>query len=177
MEREIRILSNIYRWAVVPTIRRQSVAEHSFFVACLVSHLCRETGIEKAVGVTRDELVQAALFHDLDEVITGDIPGPTYRVVKSAPSWKEWLTMKVRMWFPWIEEPKKPAFKVVQLCDCLEAFLFLREEVELGNSGVTRNLDSVYEVIIKLTADHGQDVKDWVNSVIEGHGVGRRILK
>lgn len=54
------------RFHTVPTIGFQTVAEHSFHVAMLC--------IEMSEGQPSSELLKAALYHDLPEICTGDIP-------------------------------------------------------------------------------------------------------
>jgi HD superfamily phosphodiesterase len=51
--------------------RDQSVAEHSFRVVLIARHLTLLTRPYLIRMVT-----ESALLHDLDEVITGDVPGP-----------------------------------------------------------------------------------------------------
>jgi len=64
-------LSNVPRWGIVKMSKKQSVAEHSFNVAAITSYLCNALGMD-------DEAEKAeicdALWHDYDEIFTGDIP-------------------------------------------------------------------------------------------------------
>jgi len=70
---EILRAQNVKRWSLVATTRPQSVAEHTFNVVMISRSVCTKMGMF-------DELViKAALEHDLDECITGDIPSPTKR--------------------------------------------------------------------------------------------------
>lgn len=63
----------VSRFHTHDTIKPQTVAQHSFGVACLVWLLSNETA-------TAHELM-AALTHDLGERITGDIPSPAKRAL------------------------------------------------------------------------------------------------
>ena len=67
---EILRASDVKRWSIVRTIRNQSVAEHSFNVAMIAR------AFAKSIGICDEQITKAALCHDLDEVITGDIPTP-----------------------------------------------------------------------------------------------------
>ena len=60
----------VKRWNIVETVRPQSVAEHSFNV-CFIAR-----AIAKEIGMEDEKIIKAALDHDLDEIITGDIPTP-----------------------------------------------------------------------------------------------------
>jgi len=63
--------SGVTRWHIVRTVRPQSLAEHTFDVVFIAR------AIAKIAGVDDYEIIKAALLHDLDEIITGDIPTPT----------------------------------------------------------------------------------------------------
>ncbi|MCK4898577.1 MAG: HD domain-containing protein [Anaerolineales bacterium] len=52
-------------------MRPQSLAEHTFDVTMIAR------AIAKIAGVDDYEIIKAALLHDLDEIVTGDIPTPT----------------------------------------------------------------------------------------------------
>lgn len=64
----IRSAGSIKRFHTVPTIGTQSVAEHSYHVATLCINL--------SDGKPSVNLLKAALYHDLAELVTGDIPAP-----------------------------------------------------------------------------------------------------
>lgn len=63
--------SGVTRWHIVRTVRPQSLAEHTFDVVMIAR------AIAKIAGVDDYEIIKAALLHDLDEIVTGDIPTPT----------------------------------------------------------------------------------------------------
>lgn len=69
-----RILSTVTRWQVIPTTRRQSVAEHSYYVTVYALKIAEVLGIHNAFF--NNELTHRALFHDLSEIVTGDMPTP-----------------------------------------------------------------------------------------------------
>lgn len=66
----------VHRWNIVATIRNQSLAEHTFNVVFIGRAICKELG--KPDG----EVIKTALEHDLDEIVTGDIPTPTKQRMK-----------------------------------------------------------------------------------------------
>jgi hypothetical protein len=63
--------SGVTRWHIVRTVRPQSLAEHTFDVVFIAR------AIAKGAGHDDYEITKAALLHDLDEIVTGDIPTPT----------------------------------------------------------------------------------------------------
>lgn len=73
-------LSYVDRWVIAPTLRYQSVAEHTFRVVAIGLQLSRLRYIDDrgtfGSGITDEDIYRVAMFHDGDERITGDIPGP-----------------------------------------------------------------------------------------------------
>lgn len=67
-------LSYTKRWVIAPLYREQSVAEHTYRVMLLVffiaGQLPPEVTVDLAVLLTR------TMFHDAEERVTGDVPGP-----------------------------------------------------------------------------------------------------
>jgi 5'-deoxynucleotidase len=66
----------IRRWSLMRNTVPENVAEHSFFVAVLTHALCTIGHEVFHKEVETDRAVTLALFHDVGEVITGDIPTP-----------------------------------------------------------------------------------------------------
>lgn len=62
------------RWTIVQMQRQQTLAEHHAIVASLVLQLCNELDMYQTNF--RLILVEHALSHDLQEVVTGDLPTP-----------------------------------------------------------------------------------------------------
>jgi len=63
--------SGVKRWHIVRTVQPQSLAEHTFDVVMIAR------AIAKVAAMDDYEITKEALLHDLDEVVTGDIPTPT----------------------------------------------------------------------------------------------------
>lgn len=59
---------------MVPLLRKQSVAEHSFNVTVIAEAIFK---VIVPDGKPPSELYRACLYHDIDETVTGDIPSPT----------------------------------------------------------------------------------------------------
>lgn len=69
---------DVTRWNIVTTVRKQSLAEHLFNTAILVEEICDKMGISAVSAM------HYALYHDMEEIITGDIPSPTKKRAKEA---------------------------------------------------------------------------------------------
>lgn len=76
-------LSHVSRWTIVPMVKNENVAEHSFRVAA-ISECIAERLIDAGVKVDMLEVLRLALHHDIDEVLSGDIPTPCKRFVDGA---------------------------------------------------------------------------------------------
>lgn len=71
----------VRRWTTVKATHDQSLAEHSFNVAVLAGEICYRLNMDP---YTTNKVVCLALIHDIEEVVTGDIPGPTKRRLDEA---------------------------------------------------------------------------------------------
>ncbi len=67
---DILLSQTIKRWTIVATVKDQSLAEHLFNVSMIARAICAEMQIDDTF------VIKYALDHDLDEVMTGDIPSP-----------------------------------------------------------------------------------------------------
>jgi len=66
----------IQRWVLMRSAVPENVAEHSFQVALLTHALCTIASSVFGKQVDAGRAVILALFHDAEEVMTGDIPSP-----------------------------------------------------------------------------------------------------
>lgn len=115
----LRRLRFVPRWAVVPTLRSQNVAEHSFHTLWIYAWLYDRYQFNAPSFY--DAL--RVLAHDADEAISGDAPGPS----KGPPNTEGASADKAWM----------------KVADYLEAGLFLLEEQALGNTCLDPILDDL----------------------------------
>lgn len=86
---QVMRMSNVKRWGIITMSRQQSVAEHSYNVACIAMVISDEIlkassvwhDVDHQVTIDTTALLQWCLCHDLPEVVTGDIPTPLKRMV------------------------------------------------------------------------------------------------
>ena len=114
-------LRNISRFQTHRLQHRQSVDQHSFRVAALYVYL----------GGTE---VEAALFHDLEEAVTGDLPSP----IKVDLTGLE----KYELLRPQFADPIEK--RLGKLADKLELILDLREQLE-DTGKLPKRLMTIYE--------------------------------
>lgn len=131
--RRLRRLAVVPRWTVIPTIRRQSVAEHSFHVMWIARHVVDTYNAYKSdddVYIAADNIMVAALLHDEAEALSGDIATP----YKQGAIGEEIKNAEERHGFGL---PLSAAEKtLLKLADLIEAHLFVCEERMLGNQGL-----------------------------------------
>lgn len=145
----LRRLNFVPRWGIIPTIRQQSVGEHTFGVNVALRWLF-EHYFEYSPE-TKLKCYEYAIAHDAVESITGDIPTPFKR--KTA----RYAMDQFEAEFPHthVDEHVK---RIVGLADKLEAIAFLWEEERMGNQCVknvieqlsSRFVDQIKEVKLAL---------------------------
>ena len=115
--RQTRRLTFVPRWVVVPTIRKQTVDQHSYQVAQIARWLLQFH--YNPSTVFRLEVVEYALDHDADEALTGDKPTPSKEPTEAGGS---------------------QIHVIVKCADVLEAICFLEEEAAMGNFAYTNSI-------------------------------------
>jgi len=131
LEREVRDIAQIPRWAIIRTYRQQSVAEHSYFVALYTDWL------GSLVGLDPDEhqyAVREALWHDIGERFSGDIPTPFKKAARVDESVVDEATGREHPWYRQQhqerlhgETDQMRALCIVKIADLLDALTFLAE--------------------------------------------------
>lgn len=158
-----RDMAHVPRWVIARTHRRQSVAEHSYFVALYARQIAIEIGYDRL-----EDLLTYALWHDLSETVTGDIPGPVKRsginaaVLSSAiepvmeDKFGEGVVSQMR------ESNSSAIAKIVSVADTVEELCFLHEEQLMGNTWVTpiirEAVDRLYKRVFALP--YGSEIKE-----------------
>ena len=69
-------LAHVRRWHIVQVDREQSVAEHTCRVQLLAQEIAERAGLDP---VAMYKTIRWALWHDMPEVVLGDLPTPTKR--------------------------------------------------------------------------------------------------
>lgn len=126
----------------------ESVGEHSFQVALLTHALCTIARDEFGKDVDAGAAVILALFHDAEEVVTGDIPAPvkhhnagmlrSVREIEALAS-EELLSMVPDVlreaYRPLIDQRRRnpELMRWVKAADALDAYLKCAMELAVGN--------------------------------------------
>jgi 5'-deoxynucleotidase len=138
----------IQRWVLMRSAIPESVGEHSFQVALLTHGLCTIAHDVFGKEVDTGAAVVLALFHDAEEVVTGDIPAPvkhhnpgmlrSVREIEALAS-EELLGMVPEVmrsaYRPLIDQRARDPelMRWVKAADALDAYLKCAMELAVGN--------------------------------------------
>jgi len=140
-------LSVVNRWQVMPTIRKQSVAEHQHNVAKIAERLALGVFGWDSDDTRLHELVHRALTHDDLEAIIGDPPSYTKPWVNEEHMASAFASMVRDPLYPL--DPSPTVAFIVKAADYIDAAIFLRVEISMGNktvTGVLRDLEQRFRV-------------------------------
>jgi 5'-deoxynucleotidase YfbR-like HD superfamily hydrolase len=163
-----RNLADIGRWSIVRTIRYQSVATHSYYVALMMPRLLRQYGIDDPALLLL--ATEYALSHDMSEVLTGDVPTPAKKRILSGTF--DVLEKEFNLSLPEVPKSVELATKCL---DLFEAALFLAEEIGMGNGRVVDVLTVIRRKLAKAAKDfekiapvtpEGPDLYSQLSSII-----------
>lgn len=138
---ELRTAAIIPRWSVVWTLNKDTVSNHSFFVALYAYQIAILIGWRG----DRSELLFDALTHDLEEIYTGDVVSPTKRAIVDFVKSTAYVRKKMRDTMPSILDQMdgqcqsmyaEDSALIVKAADRLDAVLFLTVELRMGNKHV-----------------------------------------
>lgn len=134
-------LSTLERFNTRPRVSRESVAEHSFFVA-IISMILSDYIIEydDSILFCKENVITMALLHDLPELEYSDIP---HDVKNKIPELKDLLQKHETNFFKseynrqsymFLTENKIIEAQIVHLADILAVRYYAEREISLGNS-------------------------------------------
>lgn len=148
-------LRYIERWSLMRNVLKENVAEHTFQVALLTHALCTIANTVYGRNVPTDSIVTRALFHDVTEVFTGDIPTPVKHHNKQIlHNFREIEDIAASRLLNMVPEPLKPTYtaligehgkhteltpeqleqkKYIKAADLLDAYLKCVTELSAGN--------------------------------------------
>ena len=135
-DRELRDLTFVQRWGILRRSRAQNVPEHSYYVALYAIETARF--IEWEGDMAR--MMHHALAHDIPEVWTGDVPGPSKRQIVDRQLLFAFEEDRMRCILPThagaYGETDPEIKAIVAFADVLEAVLYLADEFNMGNRSV-----------------------------------------
>lgn len=141
----------INRWGLMRNSRQENIAEHTLETAYLTHLLCELRNLSGETVVDTERAVMLALYHDLPEIITGDLPTPVkysskglldaYRESERAAvrtligSLPDYLAPRYEGYLePEPTEDTVELLKIVKAADKLSALIKCIEERRSGNT-------------------------------------------
>lgn len=158
----------IDRWALMRNTSKENIAEHSHNVAVIAHALCTIGNKKFGKSYDSDRCAVLALYHDLTEVITGDMPTPVkyyndkikevYKEIE-ATAGERLLAMlpdefraDYRPFFEQ-EEADKELWKIVKAADRIDALIKCIEECRTGNSEFEKARESQLKIVDSIDMD------------------------
>lgn len=139
-------MKNIDRWALMRSVTRENVQEHSHMAAVLAHALAVIRRDVFGIDCDVNAVTTAAIFHDAGEILTGDLPTPikyynpdimtAYRKVEAAAAEKMLNTLPEELrpaYVPLLAEPDPALRPLVKAADKLSAYIKCIEERRAGN--------------------------------------------
>lgn len=168
---------NIQRWALMHNTYSESVAAHSRDVA-MIAHALAVIGnkyCDKHYNAERVSLL--ALYHDVPEILTGDLPTP----IKHLPSMRNVFqevereaSQSLLNMLPsgmgesddfrslfFVEERDKDLWRLVKAADKISALIKCQREEALGNKEYLQAKDAQYKSLRKMNCEEADRFLDW----------------
>ncbi len=138
----------IKRWGLMRNVEEENVMEHSWQVAT-IAHALAFIHNERFGGtVDTNEVAAAALYHDVSEIITGDLPTPIkYRSKKIQEAYKQIESEAEEELIKLLPEYLQAAYKpllqshqmtglvarFIKAADIISAYIKCQQEIAAGN--------------------------------------------
>lgn len=153
----LRLCSEVSRFGMARVLRRQSIAEHMFYVAHYALDVAQIIGWYKDIG----GLLHYAIHHDLDEVITTDIPGPVKR--SFGPLNMDYTQRLEKKWFGVSSDEYAVGAEIkaiVKVADRIEEIMYGAVETSLGNRvNGDAIMDKGYDMLAQALVDAVNKIK------------------
>lgn len=148
-------MSDVIRYSGTKVLNKENLAEHSYYVSVLSDSIAEDIEHRYTITIDRYKVLKYALYHDIEEIFTGDIISPVkYKSndlrMKLEKVWNLILTEQVEEHFEWnphiarmilqthkdYEEKKYTDIEnmIVKFADTLQAISYTISELHLGNT-------------------------------------------
>jgi 5'-deoxynucleotidase len=157
----------ITRWGLMRNTQPENIQEHSLQVAIIAHALAVIKNRFFSGNVNADRIAVLGLFHDSNEIITGDMPTPikyfnpeinrAYKDIEEV-SKKKLLSMLPReleeeySGLLFQEQSDYESYKIVKAADRIAAYIKCLEEVKAGNMEFKKASESIHKSIVEINA-------------------------
>jgi 5'-deoxynucleotidase YfbR-like HD superfamily hydrolase len=125
----MRSAARVERMHTQPLARQQTVGEHTFNVLALIDMIAPEMTIN---------LWRAALYHDIPEAITGDMPGNIKWKYEGLAKSLDQVEKGIITDYHLVVNLAEKEERVLKFCDTMELAIFCIEEAERGDRNAIR---------------------------------------
>lgn len=161
----INRMKYIKRWSLMRSIREENIMEHSHQVAVIAHALALIQNKEFGGKLDISKVVLLAQYHEVGEVITGDLPTPikyfnpeinsAYKDLEKGACTKLLDMLPENLKEEYIEyilpNTNSEEYAVVKYADRISAYLKCVEEIRLGNSEFKKAGASIGKELKKCT--------------------------
>ncbi len=170
----------INRWALMRNTSEENLSEHSNDVAVIAHALAVLKNLHYGGSVNPERAAFLGLYHDMPEIITGDMPTPVkhgnkelhgaFQKVEDAASKKLLSMLPEDMYgiyadafFP--QEKDKEEWKIVKAADKISALIKCIEEENAGNREFIKAKESTLRSIEKLNMPEADEfIREFIPS-------------
>lgn len=182
MKSYVRRLSHVYRYSSIPTIRKESVAEHTAYVALYCLVVAKDL-IKQGHEVDIGKLLEKSLVHDLDESSTGDFlrhvkyGHPELKRILDEVSLSMMKDLEDQVGVDLVSSWSTAKCEgiegdILEVVDLFQVISYVTEEVDLGNLHVLHILPECCSFISKVIEDksdspvvpYARDILEWTRS-------------
>ncbi len=166
----INRMKYIKRWSLMRSVREENIMEHSHQVAVIAHALAVVKNKVFGASVNVEKVVLLAQYHEVGEVITGDLPTPIkYFNPEIKAAYKDLEAVACNRLLNMLPESLKGEYeqyvlpdtdcyeyKLVKAADRLAAYLKCVEEIKAGNSEFKKAKTSIGSELKKLDMEEVQ---------------------
>jgi 5'-deoxynucleotidase YfbR-like HD superfamily hydrolase len=142
-EREYRDLRFVNRWQIVRRLKDQNLAEHQYFVTLYARQIAHFIKWGGNIGA----MMTAALVHDIDETISGDMPGPYKRLFSDGElrDVNDSVAVELRERGLWTAVMDAEIRVILKVADLIDEAGWLYDEINLGNASLSAVLSNTMD--------------------------------
>ena len=155
----------ITRWGLMRNTQSENIQEHSLQVAMIAHGLALIRNKFYGGNINADRVAVLGLFHDCNEIITGDMPTPIKyynpQISKAYKDVEETSKRKILSMLPkelqsdyteilFHEDIDPESWKIVKAADKISAYIKCLEEVKAGNMEFKKASESIYDAISQI---------------------------
>lgn len=167
----LRLMSHVPRWSIVPVQKPQTIDGHSYFVVLYTWQICTWLGMSIR---DRAAAIEYAIFHDMPELRTSDMPGPVKRQVVNPDLMDSFEYETMEMLGLEVPQVRSELKDIVKLADIWDATAYLAMECGAGNMFVRdlfeHHYDALTDGFLKWRINQGEQVLKDLQRAANGMG-------